>query len=259
MVLKEFLSFLFPSDNHSIISQPILEIFLTIVVNGPLIEEIVYRGFLIGFISQILLIIIPPLHYTHLNSRSNDFPFVNDEINFKRTLIFRILQLILVIISSYFFSLDHLSYWGNQTLYHYFVSGAIFGFLYLRYGFNSSLAWHIYGNLVSLISIKFSINILIYYLIIFISFIIFLIIYEYKHIIIDKFFQLIAEKSKVVFIFWIVLCSIIYFLNGNTYPNDPPIKSLMLLSITGTLIMIDLFIQQVISKIRLRKKVNASN
>ncbi|NHJ03099.1 MAG: CPBP family intramembrane metalloprotease [Candidatus Heimdallarchaeota archaeon] len=49
------------------------------------------------------------------------------------------LQGVVIMISSIYFANSHLSTWGTQSFLYYFVGGVIYGGLFLRFGFLSTI------------------------------------------------------------------------------------------------------------------------
>lgn len=246
---------LFPADTPEILIQPITETFLRIVFNGPLLEELCYRGVLIGVISQFVLWLVPPFRNLNLTSRANNFPIIGGS-NTRVMFVFRFFETVLLLFSSFWFSYDHLSMWGEQTFYYYFASGVIFGTLFLRYGISSSVMWHCYGNFMSLILFKLQIKDIVTNLALLVSFCGFLILLEYKPEILANFLEFFRRRPLMLGCLWLVsfgIILILYSLLGGIIFDFPPVISLALYWLVGVFMLVNSGIRQFIHEYKMKK------
>jgi hypothetical protein len=127
---------------------------MTVVFVGPLMEELFFRGVLIGGIGLIPLFLFILFCDLRFFARGNHFPSLATKKEKKCLTGYRVVELLLLLSSSWVFALYHLSLWGSQTLPYYFIKGVIYGILFLRYGLISSLLAHMTFNFFSLFLIK---------------------------------------------------------------------------------------------------------
>jgi len=254
-LIRLIIDLIFPSNLPSVFDQSFIELFLPVIVYHPILEELIFRGLLIGLFNLLVIFFLSAVsvNFRKLNvrCRSNNFPNIL-EFNSEKYAIHRVLECILVVVSAILFAFSHLSDWGEQTFYYYFLGGIIYGIIFLRYGFFSSVLWHMIRNFVGSLFIKLALMDLLFTIIIFVLFMLYIMFFELRNEVWNRFIEFWKKHRKFLLPIWFIISLIASINYGINQDSSDITLTMLLVGFLGLLIIVEYVIVE-------RKELTPSN